>query len=412
MPSRKCWSKTVGAERGTRVRVYEREPGGTLQMAVWIEGSRRESRRTLGHADRAKAIEQARTIVLLRAVRTTAAAPERTPATLGEMLENYLASATHTRQGCLKTERHRRDMTWRAVALLRWFGHDCVVDALTRARVVEYVRARRAGLVSGQRTRTRSVQVDLTFLKSALTWACGSTDTTIPLVTKNVLVGFPIPDESDPRRPVMRSESAQALLTVAPAVHPLLPLLIVLIATTGRRLGSVLGLQWSDIDLEQCTIHWRAELDKGRRTWLSPLPAAAADALTARYQALGSRAGTCVFPAPKNPDASATRYLAAGWLRRAYRLAGVEKQRGSLWHAFRRKWATERKHYPVTDVAAAGGWRDINTLLTCYQHPDSDTMRAVVELSPIQKNSHTNSHTSAITPNGATSQCEVTPIVE
>ena len=227
-----------------------------------------------------------------------------------------------------------------------------------------------------------------------------------------MLVGFPIPDEPDPRRPVLRSDSAQALLTVAPAVHPLLPLLIVVIATTGRRLGSVLGLQWSDIDLEQRTIQWRAELDKGRRTWLSPLPAAAADALVARYRGLGSRSGAYVFPAPKNPDVPASRYLAAGWLRRAYRLAGVEKQRGSLWHAFRRKWATERKHYPVTDVAAAGGWRDINTLLTCYQHPDSDTMRAVVELSPLSRNLHTNSHTSAVSQTAPQAQALTTPNVE
>jgi hypothetical protein len=51
------------------------------------------------------------------------------------------------------------------------------------------------------------------------------------------------------------------------------------------------------------------------------------------------------------------RYCAAGWLRHAHRIAGVEKQGGSLWHIFRCKWATDRKHYPVADVAAADGWR-------------------------------------------------------
>jgi hypothetical protein len=59
----------------------------------------------------------------------------------------------------------------------------------------------------------------------------------------------------------------------------------------------------------------------------------------------------------------------------------------------RRKWATDRKHYPVVDVAAAGGWRDIRTLLTCYQQPDPDTMRAVVERRPIdQKLAHELTH--------------------
>lgn len=57
--------------------------------------------------------------------------------------------------------------------------------------------------------------------------------------------------------------------------------------------------------------------------------------------------------------------------------------RGSLWHAFRRKWATEQKHYPIVDVAVAGGWKDLTTLLTCYQQPDHATMRAVMERAPI-----------------------------
>jgi hypothetical protein len=43
---------------------------------------------------------------------------------------------------------------------------------------------------------------------------------------------------------------------------------------------------------------------------------------------------------------------------------------GSLWHAYRRKWAIERKHLPLKDVAAAGGWKDVNTLLEIYQQPD------------------------------------------
>jgi hypothetical protein len=50
--------------------------------------------------------------------------------------------------------------------------------------------------------------------------------------------------------------------------------------------------------------------------------------------------------------------------------AGVEKLEGGLWHAYRRKWATERKELPLKDVAAAGGWKDVTTLLRCYQHAE------------------------------------------
>lgn len=56
----------------------------------------------------------------------------------------------------------------------------------------------------------------------------------------------------------------------------------------------------------------------------------------------------------------------------------VTKAAGSLWHMFRRVWATERKDLPLKDVAAVGGWRDTSTLLR-YQQPDDRTMRAVVD---------------------------------
>ncbi len=42
-------------------------------------------------------------------------------------------------------------------------------------------------------------------------------------------------------------------------------------------------------------------------------------------------------------------------------------------------WATDRKNLPVKDVAAAGGWKDIMTLMECYQQPEEETLRSVVE---------------------------------
>ena len=37
-----------------------------------------------------------------------------------------------------------------------------------------------------------------------------------------------------------------------------------------------------------------------------------------------------------------------------------------------------RKHHPLKDVAAAGGWKSEETLLRCYQQPDEATMLNVV----------------------------------
>ena len=39
---------------------------------------------------------------------------------------------------------------------------------------------------------------------------------------------------------------------------------------------------------------------------------------------------------------------------------------------------SERNHLSLVDVAAAGGWKDTQTLLTCYQQPDTETMLAVM----------------------------------
>jgi len=35
-----------------------------------------------------------------------------------------------------------------------------------------------------------------------------------------------------------------------------------------------------------------------------------------------------------------------------------EARRVREWHSIRRKWATERKGYPVGDVMEAGGWKN------------------------------------------------------
>jgi len=60
--------------------------------------------------------------------------------------------------------------------------------------------------------------------------------------------------------------------------------------------------------------------------------------------------------------------------------AALTKLDGSLWHAYRRKWAIERKHLPLKDVAAAGGWKDVSTLLEVYQQSDEESVLAVTSV--------------------------------
>ena len=74
-----------------------------------------------------------------------------------------------------------------------------------------------------------------------------------------------------------------------------------------------------------------------------------------------------------------SKELADKWLLAAEKLSGVEKQDGSLWHAYRRGWGTARKGHPVQDLMALGGWTDPTCLQRIYQQPDWETMVAATE---------------------------------
>jgi len=73
-----------------------------------------------------------------------------------------------------------------------------------------------------------------------------------------------------------------------------------------------------------------------------------------------------------------SRHHARKLLERAERKAKLPVGEGSDFHAYRRKWATERKHLPAQDVADAGGWKDLAMLQTAYTQPDDLTVLAVV----------------------------------
>ena len=78
------------------------------------------------------------------------------------------------------------------------------------------------------------------------------------------------------------------------------------------------------------------------------------------------------------PSKPVSRFKPDRWLRNAEKRAGLEPQRGSAWHAFRRAWATQRKHLPAVDVAKAGGWATVAMVTDIYQQADQETTLQVV----------------------------------
>ena len=198
------------------------------------------------------------------------------------------------------------------------------------------------------------------------------------MLKENPLVGVRLPSEKNPRRPVMKHNEYLRLLDVADRVHPLLKVALIVAEGTGRRLSAWRNLFWDDVDFEAGTIQWRAEHDKKGHEQVVPMTQAVKDALAATRLAQKSIGNTPVFPAPKDPGSPCRADLLGAWLRKAYELAEIMPQPGGMWHPLRRKWATERKGYPVKDVAAAGGWKDEGTMLKSYQQADPETIRNVV----------------------------------
>ena len=150
---------------------------------------------------------------------------------------------------------------------------------------------------------------------------------------------------------------------------------------TGRRISPVCSVRYRDLRPDQAqhgAILWPAVTDKtGRETLvpISPTVRAAIDRVLAERPGIG---GAYLFPSPIGPDQPIRYELASGWLMKAEKIAEAPKHGGSLWHAYRRKWATERKHLPDVDVAAAGGWTETDSLKQCYQQADEATMLRVV----------------------------------
>jgi len=375
----KLWAKSIG-ERGNRVRLYEPRHGGPLMRSIFLNG--KEDRKSLGHRDKAQATAEA--YELLAQLRADSTARTRGTLTVGGLVERYKQSPAF-----LENKQSTQDGSRSSLdRVMRFLGPDLDVSVLGPSDVKRFVHARRNGLVGdakggeGKKVRDSAIRADLVALMTALNWASIERDAEGKrLLKENPLRGVALPREKNPKRPVMPEETYQALLKVADQVHPQLGLALVLAEGTGRRLSSWRQLRWDDIDFESKpfgSIRWRAEYDKKGYEQTVPMSGLVRDALLEARRKNKAIGATWVFPAATDPALCTKRELWDQRLRRAYVDAKVTKEEGSLWHAIRRKWASERKGHPISDVAAAGGWRDKQTLLESYQRPDAETIEAVV----------------------------------
>jgi hypothetical protein len=303
---------------------------------------------------------------------------------------------TH-KKGVQPTEDRRRIALWTAV--LRDIRDVRAIDAPTLDR---FVRDRRAGRIGAlgddgkplrlaKKPSDTTIGGDLVFLNSVLNWACKvRTPDGGRLLADNPLRGYPIPQSKNPKRPVVSYDRYLKIREHADAVDPqgLFGSFMDLIEALGWRVTAICELVGSDVDLvgspmtPHGRIRKRGEVDKeGVDMWvpLSEPARAAIDTVLRVNPVIGTRP---LFPAPKAKRGRAaapwSRYHARDLLERAETAAELEALDGGDFHAYRRAWATARKHLPAADVAHAGGWRDLRSLECSYQRVDDATLLAVV----------------------------------
>lgn len=378
MASKKGAVFQTGEKGVNRVAVIRRPRSKSLYLERWEElPSGKVVRRvtSLGNLSVAKAKGLAEDMASeLRARQRQVAPAELTTA---ELFDKYEAQVTPTKAA--GTQSHDR----RALRLLaECWGPQTPVSRLRAADWDRYIRNRRSGLLRppgarGGPVKARAVEQDLRLARAVFNWA----------VQQELLRDVPmakgkIPVEENPKRAILFEEDYRRMLEVADQVYPLCRLALVLAHETGHRINAIRLLRWSDVDLERRVIRWRSENDKQRREHVCPI----SDVLLVELEQQRRHESGLLFPSDRKPGHPLRREVFVTWWGAMEVRSGLAHSERLGWHALRRKWATERKSLPVTDVAAAGGWTSTQTLQLLYFQPDDATMRRVVaSRTPLQR---------------------------
>lgn len=395
MPKR--WKYQAG-EYGNTVTVFEQTNGSRPVTSICYRIRQKQTgkhiRRSLGHADRKKAMAWADDMA--RQLAAGVADQEAQPLTWGRLFALYQTHETRKKKKGGQRQDTRRIEMW-----ARFLGGQRNPADLELRDLDAFITDRSSGRIdaTGQRVtgsfkavRPRTVQADLQVLNTVLNWGMRWKEGGDYLLRENPMRGFRIPAVKNPRRPVATHDRLLALLEIAPELtmrvswngrrenrSSYLPVLLFLADATGRRIGAICSLHSRDIRTDfgkHGSIVWRADTDKLGIESVIPMTAEIRAIMDECLDRVGGEG--FLFPAPSDRSRPVGTYLATKWLRDAERLAGLQTQDGSSFHAFRRKFVTERKHLPVKDVSHAAGWKGPRTVIEIYQQPDEATQLRVL----------------------------------
>lgn len=369
-------SYSAGERGRNRCRVFPDPKTGIYQIE-WREKGKR-CQESLGHRDVDKAKEQADEFAanyVQPEPEPEEAEPD--PPTLGELFELYLEEVTPT-----KAERtQKRDKV--AFKMFEGFlGADRDPMTLSKRDWDRFITQRREGEVGPSKAPVsdRTVEYDLRKLLAVLNWAEKSNDDNgAPLLHRNPFRGLTPPKEKNPRRVVMTDEEYQAMLGVSKGIEWRFHVALVLAHETGHRIGAIRQLRWSDVDLEEGLIRWRAQTEKTGYEHVTPVTTEALEALQEARKHNPGIGDAPVLPAPQNAAESVCRYRMRAWWKRAETNAELAPKKGRGWHSLRRKFASDFMHKPLKVLCELGGWKTERTVFECYQHADEEQLREALE---------------------------------
>lgn len=393
------WSYSVGAKGGT-VRVYERTPGGPLSLAVWDPTLRNGrgglDRRALRHRDKGLAAKEARRVA---SALEAGQAHSHNPG-LGSLIELYQA---HQVAGMEPGS--RKWVTQNLGIWKRFLGGDFALKSIGPREWDRFKVLRLSGAIDGQGQPVDlgdrrpvgpgTVNLGLEALTMLCNWAVVWRVREKPLLDRSPVWRLPFLKNPNVRRPIWTHDQYLLILDAAESQRiqvtrggkrrrersPLADVLF-LCEATGRRQGAVRRLRAEDLRLAEGLygkVQWPALTDKQKTAWLTPINPEVRERLLRIVGTRGLGPGY-LFPSATRPDEPIGEDVLRLQLHRLCDGLKIPRIRGLAFHGLRRKWVTERKHLADADVAAAGGWKSIQTMKQAYQLADeAGVLEAVLE---------------------------------
>lgn len=376
-----AWSYQTGERGKNRVNLFERGKRGfylEFRERTTNGGPCRRVRVSLGHIGREEAKATAEQLALEFRRHEPA---KKLPLTLRRLFDIYEREVTGSK--ARTTQGHDR----RCIEMFcRFLGNEMRADALSLRDLHRFIADRRAGKIApanaepNRKVGNRIIQSDLAFLQAVLNYATRAGDGSgAVLLDRNPWKGLPIPRNESPARPALTEAQYRAVRSAAGKLGLWAELLVVLAHETGHRAGSIRQLRWSDIDFANRRIHWRGEVDKIGNDHYTPATEEALSALTVARRTQNAIGESYLFPARRgNRSQPMSGNGVFNVWKRIAKGAGLPQGQRFGWHSLRRQFASELRNTNLRDLCDLGGWKSINTVLTCYVRPDEEAQRSAL----------------------------------